>query len=69
MKFTTDIPPLHRIRMQDIYVSSTRAASILGKSERWMRLNRDLFIVDDSKRNLKFELSSVLEYHFKELLS
>lgn len=64
MKFTTDIPPLHRIRMQDMYVSCSRAARIVGKSQRWVRLNRELFIVDDSKRNLKFELSSVLELMF-----
>lgn len=69
MKFSTDIPPLHRVRKEAIFLSSSRAARILGKSDRWMRLNRDLFIVDDTRRNLKFELSSVLEYHFKDLLS
>lgn len=69
MKFSTDIPPLHRVRKEGIFLSSSRAARILGKSDRWMRLNRELFIVDDTRRNLKFELSSVLEYHFKDLLS
>ncbi|UII80070.1 hypothetical protein [Flagellimonas sp. CMM7] len=69
MKFSTDIPPLHRLRNEQMFVSSARAARIIGKSDRWVRDNRHLFLIDEQGRNFKYELSSVLEYHFKELLS
>jgi hypothetical protein len=68
-RFTTDIPSLHRVRMLGIYISTAQVACIVEKSTRWVRLNRDKFLVDDSNRNLKYELSTVLEYYFIQHLN
>ncbi len=68
-KYSTDIPPLHRVRMLGKEYTTSDVALLLEKSERWVRDNKDLFIVDDSTRNYKFEQSSVLEFYFKKLLS
>ncbi len=69
LKFSTDLPPLHRVRKLGKTLSSKEVAELLGKSPSWPRKNRDLFITEHEGKNLKFEMSSVLEYHFKELLS
>ncbi len=64
------LPPLHRVRGIKVYLSSEQVGYIMNKSSRWVRDNRALF---EHKRKgekiWQFELSSVLEYHFKCELS
>ena len=70
MKYSTDLPPLHRVRLLGKTYSTEEVARLLKKSGRWVRDNKHLFIFEDTEdRNYRFEQSSVLEYHFKELLS
>lgn len=68
-RFTTDIPPLHRVRMVQIFLSTSQVANILQKSPSWPRKNTHLFITKRVGRNIKYELSTVLEYYFIEHLN
>jgi hypothetical protein len=40
---------------------------MLRKSPKWVNDHKNEFILLGEGRNLKFELASVLEYHFKEV--
>lgn len=54
--------PLHIIRATGIYLSSKKAAAMVGKSMRWMQANRFRFTFRrKNKRNLEFELASILK--------
>jgi len=64
MMSTTDIPPLHRVRLLSKPLSSEEVAKVLNRSGSWVRKNKHLFTIISTGRNLGFELSSVLEYHF-----
>lgn len=54
---------LNRLRQLDIYVSSEKAATMVGKSVRWVQENKDKFNYKrkNQKRNLEFEITSVLQ--------
>tara|TARA_R110002074_G_scaffold86875_8_gene191874 strand:- start:1175 stop:1432 length:258 start_codon:yes stop_codon:yes gene_type:complete len=54
---------LQILRNADIYLKTTEVASMVGMSKRWVSLNKTKFKVRrlNDKKNLLFELSSVLE--------
>jgi hypothetical protein len=54
---------LNRLRQLDIYVSSEKAATMVGKSVRWVQDNKERFKYrrKNQKRNLEYELTSVLQ--------
>lgn len=65
MKFSTDIPALHGVRRIGIKLSSSQVAQLLRRSPSWPNKNTHLFITEREGKLIKFELSSVLEYYFK----
>lgn len=54
--------PLYLIRAREIYLSSKETAAMVKKSVRWVQANRFRFSFrrQNGKRNLEFELSSIL---------
>lgn len=54
---------LYKIRAAQIYVNSVKAATMVNRDVSWVQKNKHLFVFDrvNGKRNLRFELSSVLE--------
>jgi len=54
---------LHKIRCLNLYVSSQKAATMVNRDITWVQKNKNRFVFrrKNSKRNLEFELSSVLE--------
>ncbi len=54
---------LYKIRELGIYVSSVKVATMVNRDISWVQKNKHLFVYErvNGKRNLKFELSSVLK--------
>ena len=56
--------PLHIIRSQEIYLSTSKVAEFMQKSTRWVVQHKADFgvvIRKNNKRNLQFELTNVLK--------
>lgn len=54
---------LHKIRQLEIFVTTEKAAIMVNKSVRWVQANKHMFVFKrkNGKRNLCFELTSVME--------